>query len=52
MTKDGEAIDFEGDIDEFSFDGTAIQSISTTIQAPFAFDGGLPTARHRRSVQR
>jgi hypothetical protein len=38
-TKDGEAIDLEGDIDEFSFSGTAGQSVSATIEAPFAFEG-------------
>jgi hypothetical protein len=36
----GEVIEFEGDVDEFTFNGTAGQRISGTIFSRFGFGGG------------
>jgi hypothetical protein len=38
-TANGEAIDFEGDVDEFTFPGNAGQRVTATLSAPFSFDG-------------
>jgi hypothetical protein len=38
-TNSGEAIDFEGGVDEFTFSATAGQVVTGLLNAPFAFDG-------------
>ncbi len=37
-TMDGEALDIEGDVDEYTFSGTAGQQVSASVSAPFALD--------------
>lgn len=39
-TMDGEALDVEGDVDEFTFPGAAGQQVTGSISAPFALDRG------------
>ena len=39
-TTEGEAVDFAGDVDEFTFTGSAGQEVTAVISAPLAFDGG------------
>ncbi len=39
-TVQGESIDLEGDVDEFTFPGTAGQQITGSVSAPFTFDRG------------
>jgi hypothetical protein len=42
MTMNGESMDIEGDVDEFTFAGTAGQQVTGSVSVPFVFDRFVP----------
>jgi hypothetical protein len=43
VVNNGEKLDFEGDVDEFTFNGAAGQQVTGTFSAPFGLGGALAT---------